>query len=119
MPAVKLILFKDDDGSVPAIEFLEAQGNKIRLKAIARFELLEEKGNELRRPHADYLDKGIYELRFRVNTIQYRFLYFFSGKDVVVISHGFTKLDKVPKKDIELAEARKKKFEKDPIKHSS
>ncbi|MBK9143282.1 MAG: type II toxin-antitoxin system RelE/ParE family toxin [Candidatus Melainabacteria bacterium] len=115
MPAVKLVLYRDDDGSVPALDFLEAQEDKIRL----RFELLEEKGNELRRPHADYLDKGIYELRFRVNTIQYRFLYFFSGKDVVVISHGFTKLDKVPKKDIELAEARKKKFEKDPGKHSN
>ncbi|MCA9803254.1 MAG: type II toxin-antitoxin system RelE/ParE family toxin [Cyanobacteria bacterium HKST-UBA02] len=119
MPALKLVLFRDDDGSVPVLDFLEAQQTKVRLKTIARFELLEKMGSKLRRPHADYLDKGIYELRYRVNTVQYRFLYFFSGKDLVVVSHGFTKLDKVPKRDIELAKSRKKRFDTNPYRYSS
>jgi hypothetical protein len=35
----------------------------------------------LRRPHADYLEDGIYELRWRNGTVQYRILYFFHGRE--------------------------------------
>jgi hypothetical protein len=35
-----------------------------------------------------------------------------------VVSHGITKEDKVPAKEIEKAIARKRKFEADPEKHT-
>jgi hypothetical protein len=45
-------------------------------------------------------------------------LYFFHGRQAVVVSHGLTKEDKVPTKEIDLAVARKAAFEKDPGKHT-
>ncbi len=60
-------------------------------------------GNALRRPHADYLRDGIYELRFRVNTVQYRLLYFFFDQNAACISHGITKEDDIEDRDIDFA----------------
>ena len=45
----------------------------------ARIELLADLGHELRRPAADYLRDGIYELRAKQGHVQYRLLYFFHG----------------------------------------
>jgi phage-related protein len=108
------------DGSIPLYVFLDKQPQKIKAKAIARLDLLEEKGYELRRPHADILRDEIYELRFRVVKVQYRFLYFFHGENVVVISHGIVKKgDEVPNEEINLAIERKRKFTKEPKKYSA
>ncbi len=68
---------------------------KVQDKLVARIELLEEKGYELRRPHADILRDGIHELRTRHIKVQYRVLYFFCDK-AAVLSHGLTKEDIVP-----------------------
>ena len=70
-----------------------------------------ELGNDLRRPEADHLRDGIYELRASLQGVHYRVLYFFSGKAVVVLSHGLTKEREVPVRDIELAFERKKQVE--------
>ena len=55
------------------------------------------------------LTPDIWELRTEYNSIQYRFLAFWDKKktpSLVVSSHGFIKkTDKVPKKEIEKAEA--------------
>jgi hypothetical protein len=48
--------------------------------------MLEQQGHELRRPIADFLRDGIYELRPSVQGVNYRILYFFSGRNVVVVS---------------------------------
>src|SRR5262245_38367015 len=53
--------------------------------------LLAEQGHGLRRPAADYLRDGIYELRAKAGRVQYRMLYFFDGRQAVVISHGIIK----------------------------
>jgi hypothetical protein len=54
------------------------------------------------------------ELRPSYQGVPYRILYFFVGKDLVVLSHGITKEDKVPDVEIERAVERKKRFEADP-----
>jgi hypothetical protein len=41
----------------------------------------------------------IYELRFGFRGRNYRMLYFFSGREVVVVSHGLTKERIVPPKE--------------------
>jgi len=61
--------------------------------AISRLALL---GHELRRPEADLLRDGIYELRARLGSVNYRLLYFFHGQTVSVIAHGLTKEAAVP-----------------------
>jgi phage-related protein len=58
------------------------------------------------------LTDDIWELRTEYNSIQYRFLAFWDKRTtstIVVSSHGFIKkVDKVPKKEIDKAEAIRK-----------
>ena len=80
-------------------------------------ERLAELGHELRRPEADLLRDGIYELRVGYRRVNYRMLYFFH-KTTAVISHGCTKEDVVPNSEIDLAITRKTTFTRDPQKHT-
>jgi len=83
--------------------------------AIARLALL---GHELRRPEADYLREGIYELRVRLGSVNYRLLYFFHGQYVSVVAHGFTKEAAAPAADIKRAVIRKAVFAANPTAHT-
>lgn len=78
MPRTEVVFYRDDDGSVPAIEWIGGLPPKARLKCLVRLERLRERGHELRRPEADFLRDGIYELRVSLNHVQYRLLYSFS-----------------------------------------
>lgn len=119
MPRTEIILFKDDDGSVPLIEWLEEQSEKVRIKCLARIEELQERGYELRRPTADFLERGIYELRVKVGTVHYRIFYAFCGRNVVLLSHGCTKEKFVPQKEIDRAIENLNKYRRNPIAHSA
>lgn len=82
-----------------------------------RIERLHELGYALRRPEADLLRDGIYELRASFQSVNYRMLYFFH-QQTAVISHGLTKEKKVPEREIEVAIRHHKLFEMDPAKHT-
>lgn len=77
-------------------------------KSLQRILLLASLGSELRRPLADLLQDGIYELRIKVGRVNYRILYFFCGSNIACLSHGLTKGGVVPAGDIETAMERKK-----------
>lgn len=83
--------------------------------AITRLALL---GHELRRPEADYLRDGIYELRVRLGSVNYRLLYFFHQRTVSVVAHGLTKEAAVPATDIHRAIARKSAHAINPAAHT-
>jgi putative component of toxin-antitoxin plasmid stabilization module len=70
---------------------LRVKNPKAYAKCAVRVKRLAEVGYELRRPEADFLQDGIYELRARSGTVNYRILYFFQGKDVAVLAHAITK----------------------------
>ena len=72
---------------------------------------------ELRRPEADLLRDGIYELRASLQGVHYRILYFFHGAVAAIVSHGIVKERAVPPKEIDRALGRKKRFEANPAKH--
>ena len=91
MPKTQVVIYKDDDGSVPLFDWLDGQTEKVQDAMQARIELLAEKGSELRRPQCDILRDGIYELRKERQHINYRILYAFCGKNAVLLSHGCTK----------------------------
>jgi hypothetical protein len=74
--------------------------------------------NELRRPEADLLRDGIYELRVSLQGIHHRILYFLHGTAGDVISHGLIKERVVSSKEIDRVVERKKRFEGDPRKHT-
>lgn len=71
---------------------------------------MRECGHELRRPEADYLRSGIYELRTKLGHVNYRVLYFFDGTTAAVVTHGIVKEDVVPAKEIELALRRMNQY---------
>ena len=118
MPRVQVVFFKKSDGSVPIRDWLDAIPMKAQAKCLARLKRLEEQGHELRRPEADYLRDGIYELRVRLGTINYRLLYGFHGRFAAVVSNGLVKESRVPAKDIELAVERMTQFDNDPKTHA-
>lgn len=100
-----------EDKSVPLLEWLDEMPAKVQDKCIERIDRLGELGHELRRPEADFLRDGIYELRASYQGVNYRMLYFFAGKAVVVVSHGLTKERQVPPREIDKAVERKKNVE--------
>lgn len=116
MPQTEVFFYRDEDGTVPVLAWLEELATKNRRAAaacIAKLRLLEAFGHELRRPHADYLRDGIYELRARRGNVNYRILYFYHGQNVAVLAHSLTKKKRVPPADIQRAIERKQRYEQD------
>jgi phage-related protein len=113
-----VIFYKEEDGSVPVLEWLDKLPDKAQDKCRVRIERLADLGHELRRPEADFLRDKIYELRVSLQGVQYRILYFFYSNISVVISHGIIKEREVPSKEIDRAIERRKRFEENPEAHT-
>jgi len=75
-------------------------------------------GHELRRPEADFLRDGVHELRFSLQRVHHRILYFFHGKAAAVVSHGVTKERAIPPMEIDRALVRRRWFEANPQRHT-
>jgi phage-related protein len=118
MPKTEVVLYMEEDGSVPILEWLDSLQPKALDKCTVRIDRLKEMGHELRRPEANTLRDGIYELRVGLQHVNYRMLYFFYGRTAAVVSHGLVKEADVPAKEIEKAIERKRKFEKNPKAHT-
>lgn len=121
MPQTDVLFYMDEHHMVPVRDWLEAlQKNNRRAfaKCVARIQRLAELGHELRRPEADFLRDGIYELRAKYGHVQYRVLYFFRGRTTAVLAHAITKKGKVPDLAIDRAVRRKTAFLQDPESHS-
>jgi hypothetical protein len=121
MPKTQVIFFREREGKAPVVDWL-ADLKKSNAKAWAncraKIEMLAQFGHELRRPAADFLRDGIYELRAKQGHVQYRILYFFHGRNVAIIAHGITKEDEVLNVDIERAIVRKNLFDINPKEHT-
>lgn len=118
MPRTKIVFYKDDDESVPVLEWLRNLQPKAQNKCVVKIERLAALGHELRRPEADYLRDKIYELRIGLQGVNYRILYFFHEKKAAVLAHGMIKERIVPPTDIDQAIKRREKFEQAPENHS-
>jgi phage-related protein len=118
LPKIEVVIYQEDDGEVPLLKWLDSLSAKAQDKCRVRIERLRDLGHELRRPEADILRDGIYELRVGLQGVRYRILYFFHGKAAVVLSHGLIKERVVPPREINEAIKRKMKFERDPIRHT-
>lgn len=116
MPRTEVVFYAEPDGSCPVLDWLDQQQQKVQDKCTVRIDRLEEMGHELRRPEADFLRDGIYELRASYRRDQYRLLYFFH-EGVAVLVHGLKKENRVPEVDFDRALRRMRAYEADPIKH--
>lgn len=110
MPTTEVLFYQEEKDDSPIIKWLRQLRKKDPkgfLNCLARVEQLKMFGYELRRPAADYLDDGIYELRAKHRNVQYRLLYFFHGSNIAVIDHGIIKEQSaVPPIDIKRAKER-------------
>jgi hypothetical protein len=121
MPRINVAFYQDADGQAPVVNWLRdlmKTNEKAWAHCRARIEMLAQMGHELRRPAADYLRDGIYELRAKQGHVQYRILYFFHQRQVAIMANSLTKDDTVPAVEIERAIKRKKLFESNPRRHT-
>src|SRR4051794_3786278 len=95
---------------------MDGIGDNARDKLFYRVNRLEAAGYELRRPEADSLRDGIYELRVRRQHVNYRLLYFFHEREAVIL-HGCTKKGEVDDADIDRAIERRERYVKNPAEH--
>ncbi len=77
MPKSRVVIYREEDGSAPFVDWFTELPVYARDKVLVRIERLREPGHELRRPEADLLRDGIYELRATARGVHYRVLYFF------------------------------------------
>ena len=99
----RIFYYPDARGKTPALEFLLGLGQADQEKMFSYVGYLEERGEELRRPIAEYLGDKLYELRPK----QVRILYAFVEQRYAVILHAFRKkTGPVPPSDKRLAQAR-------------
>ena len=118
MPKTDVIIYRQADGSVPLLDWLDDLSAKARNKCLVRIQMLAESGQDLRRPHCDLLERGIWELRARAGNVHYRILYFFHGRNIVVASHGFAKERQVPQTEIDRAIQRRGRYTQNPAAHT-
>jgi hypothetical protein len=86
-----VLYYQTEHGVCEIREFFNSRKLEERQKIGAWISLLEEKGPQVPRPYADLLKDGIHELRIKLTGNQVRVLYFFCFRDMVVLTHGFTK----------------------------
>jgi len=118
VPRTQVVFYREEDGTVPLLVWLDTLPTKAHDKCRVRIERLKEQGHELRRPEADYLRDGIYELRTKHAGVNYRMLYFFHRNVAAVVSQGLTKEQAVPPVEIDRAIERKRRFERSPNRHT-
>ena len=100
--------FVDKDDAIPVKEFINSLIEKEQAKVYAYITELKKQGNNLRRPMADYLEDGIYELRPKDN----RIFYFFYLCDRAVLVHAIKKhVKKILESDLRLCLKRKIEIE--------
>jgi len=118
VPRTRVVFYREADGAVPLLDWFDGLPTKAQDKCRIKIQRLAELGYELRRPEADLLRDGIHELRVGLHHVNYRILYFFSGREAVILAHGLTKLNRVPETAIETALKRKRNFEQDAELHT-
>ena len=100
--------FVDEEGCKPVEDFIDSLTDKEQAKVYAYIAELKSQGNNLRRPKADYLRDGIYDLRPKDN----RIFYFFYLRDRAVLVHAIKKhVQRIPEHDLKLCIKRRVKIE--------
>jgi len=117
MPRTEIVIYKERSGKVPLLQWMDRLPQKVKNKWTERFEDLEEYGYELDRPICAPLRDKIHELRVDRGRIHYRVLYTFVGQNIVLLSHGCYKKQRVPETDINRAIQYRENYLSDPEAH--
>ena len=78
MPRIPVVFYQEDARTVPVLDWLDRLAARTQDKCRVRIERLRDLGHELRRPEADYLRDGIYELRVGLGGVELPYTLFLS-----------------------------------------
>ena len=107
----RVIFYRSASGKCHIEKFVEDLPVEDAEEVVASIAALRELGNKARRPLADYLEDGIYELRARRLKKQFRVLYTFAGRQTILLLTGFVKKSKaVPIQRLKKAKALRKDY---------
>jgi phage-related protein len=104
--------YRFDNGKCPVEEYLETLSNKQVEKVFFVLQLVESL-NIVPRKFFKKLEStdDIWEVRVQLGNNIFRFLGFIDGAELIILNHAFTKkTQKTPKKEIKIAEQRKKDY---------
>jgi phage-related protein len=107
------IIYYCDNGKYPVIDFIKSLPNKDAAKILREIDLLEAHGFHLGMPHIKKMSdtKGLWELRIKLSSNNYRVFYFHYINSGFVLLHAIHKKSKrTPKSDITIATDRMNKF---------
>jgi len=108
----EILFYKTEGGRSPIGDFLDSLSSKQAQKAAWTMRLVE----ELENVPGQYFQKmvntdDLWEIRVKAGSDIFRFLGFFDGAKLVVLSHAFQKkTQKTPHQAIRLAEERKQDY---------
>ena len=108
----KIEFYQSINGKSAVYEWFLAQEPKVKARFAQIFDLLQNKGILLGMPYVrPIVSTKLYEIRVEQSKNIYRIFYFaYTGRRFVLL-HGFQKkTQKTPKKEIEIAEKRRKEF---------
>jgi len=108
----KIIFYRFENGKCPVEDYLEPLSNKQVEKVFFVLDLIEN-NNIVPRKFFKKLEAtdDIWEVRVQHGNNIFRLFDFFDGNNLVVLNHAFAKkTQKTPKKEIKIAEQRKKEY---------
>lgn len=104
------ILFYSDKVEEETLEFPD----KILVKSLHIFEMIEDHGPNLGKPYTDSLGDGLFEVRTKGQEGIGRGLFCYTNGKTIIILHSFVKkTQKTPKKELQIALTRKKEIDND------
>ena len=108
----EIIFYRTQNDKCPVEEFLNSLSNKQVEKVFFVLDLVENLNIVPRRFFKKLESTNhIWEVRIQYGGNIFRLLGFFDGAELVVLNHAFTKkTQKTPKKEIKIAEQRKKDY---------
>lgn len=112
MDNYQIVFYEKDDGTKPALEYVDSLSMKMRARLYKIMELLADYGPQLRMPYSEHLQDGIFQIRAQQEGNISRVLYFFSVGKTIILSNGFTKkTPKTPSAEIKLAKKYRDDYE--------
>lgn len=106
--------YTEDGETASVLMWIKELSERMQEKARNMVALLQEFGNTLRRPKADYLKEGVYKLRWKSPEFNYRILYGFHARKAIVLLHATTKEKRFKPGEVELAIERLKRVKNNP-----
>ena len=107
----QVVYYSTVSGEQPVLDYIAAQDQAQMAHIAHHINMLVILGIELGFPHTSHVQGPIWELRIRGRT-QHRVLYFAARGHRLVLLHAFTKTgQKIPEREIRVAEARLKEMQ--------